>query len=325
VAFAQALLDVTPRPRKVDPAPRRAGEHPSLADLVGTAVRASGVQGVKVIRQLPQLASALAGLVKGGGAGFGRNLAFGPRTSFNGQIEAARSFATASLPLDRVKRVAAAHGATINEVVLTVIGGALRNYLDAHGGVPGKSLIAAVPVSLREAGNTEATTLATMTLASLATNVADPAARLVEVRAASAAAKAVMKQLRGVVPTDFPSLGLPWLLSAAAGAYGRLGVANRIPPIANLVVSNVPGPPMPFYLAGARLKTYWPVSIVEHGLGLNITLQSYAGSLDFGLIAARSALPDLHRVARGLLDAFAELEAAQPLASPTEARGPAPT
>ena len=105
---------------------------------------------------------------------------------------------------------------------------------------------------------------------------------------------------------------------------GRLGVANRIPPIANLVVSNVPGPPMPFYLAGARLKTYWPVSIIEHGLGLNITLQSYAGSLDFGLIAARSGLPDLHRVARGLLEAFAELEAAPPPVSRLEANGPAP-
>jgi WS/DGAT/MGAT family acyltransferase len=312
VAFAQALLDVTPKPRKVVAVPRREGEHPSLADLVGAAVRVTGVQGVKVIRQLPQLASALAKLVKGGGAGFGRNLALGPRTAFNGKIEAARAFATASLPLARVKQVATANDATINEVVLTVIGGALRRYLEAHGGVPAKSLIAAVPVSLREAGNTEATTLATMTLASLATDVEDPVQRLVEVRAASAAAKAVMKQLRGALPTDFPSLGLPWLLSAAASVYGRLGVANRIPPLANLVVSNVPGPPMYFYLAGARLKTYWPVSIVEHGLGLNITLQSYAGSLDFGLIAARSGLPDLHRVARGLLEAFDELERATP-------------
>jgi WS/DGAT/MGAT family acyltransferase len=312
VAFAQALLDITPKPRKVESVPRREGEHPSLADLVGTAVRTTGVQGVKILRQLPQLASAIAKLAAGGGAGFGRNLAFGPRTAFNGKIEAARSFATASLPLDRVKQVAAANDATINEVVLTVIGGALRRYLATHGGVPRKSLIAAVPVSLREAGNVEATTLATMTLASLATDVEDPVRRLAEVRAASAAAKAVMKQLRGVVPTDFPSLGLPWLLSAAASVYGRLGVANRIPPLANLVVSNVPGPPMYFYLAGARLRTYWPVSIVEHGIGLNITLQSYAGSLDFGLLAARSGLPDVHRLARGLLEAFEELQAARP-------------
>lgn len=315
VALAAALLDATPTPRAVTAPSRRAGEHPSLAHLVGAAVRASGTQGLQLIRHLPQLATALARLAGGGGRGFGRNLAFGPRTPFNGQIDAARSFATASLPLDRVRRVATAHGATVNEIVLTVIGGALRGYLSGHGGVPRKSLVAAVPVSLREAGNVEATTLATMTLASLATDVADPVARLAEVRAASAAAKAVIRQFRGALPTDFPSLGVPWLLSAGAAVYGRLGLAERIPPIANLVVSNVPGPPTPFYLAGARLKTYWPVSIVEHGLGLNVTLQSYAGSLDFGLIAARRGVPDLHRLARGLLDAFAELERAAPPAA----------
>jgi diacylglycerol O-acyltransferase / wax synthase len=312
VALAHALLDITARPRRIEKTPSRSGEHPSLADLVGLAVRSSGSEGVNLVRRLPQLARAVARLVAGGAAGFGRNLAFGPRTAFNGQIEPARVFATASLPLDRVKRVAVTHAATINEVVLTVIGGALRRYLAVHGGVPKKALIAAVPVSLREAGNTEATTLATMTLASLATEFADPAERLVEVRKASAAAKAVTQRLKGTLPTDFPSLGLPWLLTAAASLYGRLGVADRIPPIANLVVSNVPGPTVPLYLAGARLLTYWPVSIVEHGVGLNITLQSYAGSLDFGLVAARSAVPDLHRVARSLLESFDELEKAPP-------------
>jgi WS/DGAT/MGAT family acyltransferase len=311
VALAQALLDVTARPRAVERAPVRRGTQPSLADLIGTAVRTTGTTSVKLVRHLPGLAKALVKLV-GGDTGFGRNLAFGPRTRFNGQIDAARSFATASLPLERVKRVATAHQATINEVVLAVIGGALRRYLAARDGVPRKPLIAAVPVSLREAGNTAATTLATMTLASLATDVADPVARLDAVRASSAAAKAVMQRLRGAVPTDFPSLGLPWLLSAAAAVYGRLAIAERIPPIANLVVSNVPGPPMPLYLAGARLKTYWPASIVEHGVGLNITLQGYAGSLDFGLVAARSAVPDLHRLARALPVAFEELETARP-------------
>jgi hypothetical protein len=113
-----------------------------------------------------------------------------------------------------------------------------------------------------------------------------------------------------VIPTDFPSLGLPWLLSAAASLYGRSSLADRIPPLANLVVSNVPGPEFPLYLAGARLKTYWPVSIIEHGLGLNITLQSYAGSLDFGIIAARVGIPDARPIARGLELALAELSAA---------------
>jgi hypothetical protein len=149
-----------------------------------------------------------------------------------------------------------------------------------------------------------------MTLASLATQIADPLARLKEVQAAAGAAKALTQRMRDVIPTDFPSLGVPWLLSAAATLYGKSRLANRIPPLANLVVSNVPGPPMPLYLAGARLVTYWPISIVEHGLGLNITLQSYAGSLDFGLIAARSAIPDIRSLARDLQQAFDELESA---------------
>ena len=115
--------------------------------------------------------------------------------------------------------------------------------------------------------------------------------------------------MKGVIPTDFPSMGLPWLLSAAASIYGRTSLADRIPPIANLVISNVPGPEFPLYLAGARLRTYWPVSIVEHGLGLNITLQSYAGSLDFGIIAARVGIPDARPLARGLHQALTELAA----------------
>jgi diacylglycerol O-acyltransferase len=194
--------------------------------------------------------------------------------------------------------------------VLSLVGGALRDYFRTRGGVPAKSLVVAMPVSLREAGNTEATTLATMTLASLATNIADPLERLRAVQASTQAAKEVTRQLKGLIPTDFPSLGLPWLLSAAASLYGRTSLANRIPPIANLVVSNVPGPDVPLYLAGARLKTYWPVSIVEHGLGLNITLQSYAGSLEFGIIAARVGVPDARPLARGLEHAFAELQSA---------------
>ncbi len=178
-----------------------------------------------------------------------------------------------------------------------------------------------MPVSLREAGNTEATTLATMTLASLATHLADPLERLQAIQASTRAAKEVTRQLKGVIPTDFPSLGLPWLLSAAAGLYGRSSLADRLPPIANLVVSNVPGPEAPLYLAGARLKTYWPVSIVEHGLGLNITLQSYAGSLDFGILAARVGIADARPLARGLHDALAELQrAAQTGSSARSAR-----
>jgi WS/DGAT/MGAT family acyltransferase len=307
VALAHALLDLTPAPRMVEPARRRGRDAPGLVTLVGTALRTSGAQTVNLVRSLPALARVAARLATGS-TGFSRNLAFGPRTAFNRVIDGSRSFATASLPIHEIKALAAAHGATLNDVVLALVSGALRRYLRTRGGIPAKSLVVAMPVSLREAGNTEATTLATMTLASLATHLADPLERLRAIQASTRAAKEVTRQLKGVIPTDFPSLGLPWLLSAAAGLYGRSSLADRLPPIANLVVSNVPGPEAPLYLAGARLKTYWPVSIVEHGLGLNITLQSYAGSLDFGILAARVGIADARPLARGLHDALAELQ-----------------
>jgi hypothetical protein len=119
------------------------------------------------------------------------------------------------------------------------------------------------------------------------------------------------------MPTDFPSLGLPWLLTAAAQLYGRSRLADRMPPIANLVVSNVPGPAVPLYLAGARLETWWPLSIVEHGLGLNITVQSYADALYIGLVAAASAISDLEPLARAINASVRELA---PRAAPNTRR-----
>ena len=144
---------------------------------------------------------------------------------------------------------------------------------------PALPLVAAVPVSLRAAGNTEATTLATMSRMSLATDVEAPLERLQAIHAGSGRAKALTRGLRSVIPTDFPSFGMPWLFGAAATLVGRARLADRVPPLANLVVSNFPGSSAPLYLAGARLVTWWPLSIVEHGLGLNVTVQSYAGSL----------------------------------------------
>jgi hypothetical protein len=166
-----------------------------------------------------------------------------------------------------------------------------------------------MPVSLREAGNVEYTTQATMVLASLATHIADPLKRLAAIGESAAAAKAVTSHARSVIPTDLPPIGLPWLLGAAARIYGSAQRLEAFPPLANVVVSNIPGPQAPLYLAGARMLTYWPVSIVGHGLGLNVTLQGYCGSLDFGLVAARDAVPNLRVIAAGIAAAHEELKA----------------
>jgi WS/DGAT/MGAT family acyltransferase len=315
VAFAHALLDTTPVPRSVpagEPSPK--GEQPGFGRLLGSAVRTSAVQALRAIRQLPELARVLAALVARPDApaapGVRRaSFRFAPRTPLNGTIGRARAIATLSVPLAGVARVAEHHQVTVNDVVLAMVSGALRRHLGASGGLPAEPLVAAVPVSLREAGNVEATTLATMSRMSLATEVEDAHARLRAIHAGSARSKSLTRELRSVIPTDFPSLGMPWLFGAAAALYGRARLADRIPPLANLVVSNFRGAGAPLYLAGARLLTWWPLSIVEHGLGLNVTVQSYAGSLDFGVVAAREALRDPAAFAGAMREAFAELQA----------------
>jgi hypothetical protein len=121
--------------------------------------------------------------------------------------------------------------------------------------------------------------------------------------------KSTMGSLKSVLPTDFPSLGIPWLIEAATALYGRARVADRIPQVANLVISNVPGPPVPLYMAGARMLSNYPTSIVVHGMALNITVQSYDQSLDFGLIADSAAMPDVHDLAEAIRTAFDDMRA----------------
>jgi len=143
----------------------------------------------------------------------------------------------------------------------------------------------------------------------LNTHIEDPVKRLRAIRDASGAVKAAAKRARGVTPTDFPSIGTPWLLHTLAKMYGRSGLADAMPPIANLVISNVPGPQMPLYAAGARMTAYWPLSIPEHGLGLNITVMSYAGAMGFGFTTAKRAVPDARELSAALLAALDELVA----------------
>jgi len=194
-------------------------------------------------------------------------------------------------------------------MVLMVCGSALRRYFAKRRQLPRKSLIAAVPISLREKGDTNADNQASMTLVSLGTHIADTRKRLAHVKAATAAMKSTMGDLKSILPTDFPSLGVPWLLEAATTLYGKAKVADRIPQIANVVISNVPGPPMPLYMAGARMLTNYPTSIVVHGIALNITVQSYDQSLDFGLMADAAAMPDVRELAEAIRIAFDDLRA----------------
>ncbi len=313
VLLGLALCDLSAKP---PPLPRKAlppAEHPGWTALAAAALRHDAGQYVKLVRHLPDVVRALGSLFGPAPAGargrLAQNFSFGPKTPFNVPIEGERGFASVTLPLATLKALAAAHEAKLNDVVMALCSGALRRYLAAHGGVPRKPLIASMPISLRAAGNTDYTTQATLSLVSLHTHLADPVRRLRAIRDGALAVKTLARRTQGVIPTDFPTVGEPWLLQALAALYGRSGVARVVPPIANVVISNVPGPPVPLYAAGARMATYWPMSIVEHGLGLNITVMSYAGTMGFGFTVARCAVPAAGELAQALHEELAALQA----------------
>jgi WS/DGAT/MGAT family acyltransferase len=348
VLLARLLFDDEARPRRALSAPppppaAPAEPEPALALRVAAALKHDAVQYLRLLQRLPTVLPAVlsvlwpavlrsaAGRVaeprpgrRASTGALAQNFSFGPRTPINGPITGERGFAGVTLPLAPLKRLAELHDAKLNDIVLALCGGALRRYLARHGGIPRKPLIAIMPVSLREAGNTELSTQATLTLVNLNTHRADPLQRLRAIRDAAAAVKTLAQRARGLIPMDFPSIGLPWLLQAGAQLYGRWGLAGGLPPLANVVVSNVPGPQAPLYVAGARMVSYWPLSIVEHGVGLNITVMSYAGTMGFGFTTARSAVPEPRELAVALQDALDELLARSPkgVAAARPAAGP---
>jgi len=341
VALAQVIFDLGPEPRALSlPPPKARRGQLGTAGMLRAALAGQWQQTLKLAKALPGAAGAI-GLMAGDAAGTGLKsllarvtgkaiegrigtLGLAPRTRLNVSLSAERSYATVSLPLAELNRTRRRHGASLNDAVLFIVGGALRKLFTKHGPLPRKAMVAAVPVSTRASGDTTSNTQATMSLMSLGTQLKDPAARLAHVLASSAAMKAQLGSVKSLMPTDFPSLGVPWLMQAGALLYGRAQVAEKLPVLANLTISNVPGPTVPLYLAGARMLNNFPTSIAVHGLALNITVQTYDQQLDMGLMACGQALPETAELAAYIEAAFHEFQALA-VAEPVPEAAPAPT
>ena len=335
VALAQAILDLGPVPRAIEPRPPREKKGQlGLAEMLRGALANQLHQVSNLVKAIPSAAavSQLAAQAAGGAvsgtvdsvvarargqvrkkAASVSNLGLAPRTRLNASVSDGRAFAGVSLPLADLNAVRRRHGASLNDAVMMVCSGALRRHFAKHGPLPRKSLVAAVPISLRAKGDTSSNNQASMSLISLGTHLADPARRLAHVMAASAAMKSSIGSVKSVLPTDFPSLGVPWLMEGLTALYGRANVAEKIPPVANVVISNVPGPTVPLYMAGAKMLTNYPTSIVVHGVALNITVQTYNTSLDVGIIACSRAMPEVAEFAAQLETAFEEFKGLAPL------------
>lgn len=234
-----------------------------------------------------------------------------PRTPWNRPITPHRRFAFTTIPLEEARNVRRAHGCTFNDVVMALCSGALRRYLIEHDALPNEPLIAMVPVSVRTGNETEMyQNRVSGVLANLATNEPDAVKRLRAVSRSMTSAKKDLAAIPAEALQDFTQFAPPAVAARAMRMYSRLRIADRMNPPFNLIISNVPGPSAPLYSAGARLEHFYPVSAVADGQGLNMTVQSYNGNLDFGFVACRDLVPDLWTLTDHLQEASEELVAA---------------
>jgi WS/DGAT/MGAT family acyltransferase len=242
-----------------------------------------------------------------------------PRTPWNATVTPHRRFAFTTIPLEEAKIIRRATGATFNDVVMALCGLILRKYLLTKDALPDKPLIALVPVSTRaDAENTKYQNRVTGLLAELGTDESDPLALLRRVQLSMSRAKTTLQAIPAESLQDFTQFAPPLVAARAMRMYSRLRIADRLNPPFNLIISNVPGPQQPLYSAGARMEHFYPVSAIADGQGLNITVQSYCGNLDFGFVSCRELVPDIWQMVELLNAAFDELKAAALNASGAE-------
>lgn len=279
------------------PQPEQPGGVQSLLEIPRSAISAVGelaglapVAGKAAVKALLDQSSYLPSLA--------------PKTILNSQITGARRYAAQSWPLSRIKRVAAATGTTINDVVLAMCASALRTYLDSLGALPDAPLVAMTPVSLRREREDIGGNAVGAILCNLATDLDDPAKRLSAIHDSMEQGK---QSLRAMSPTQVMLASAATLMPMALSMVA--GVRRIAAPAYNLVISNVPGPKDALYWNGAQLEGVYPLSIPMDGQALNITVTSYNGNLDFGLTGCRRTVPHLQRLLDYLESGITDLEA----------------
>ncbi len=316
IAALHDLAADSPRPAGPD-SPWRPGPLPSTADLLartainaalhrlraGTVLASSAPKAVRALAALPgKLVGGVVSRVAGGNVP-----SFAPKTRFNQTVSPHRVFEARFHDLADFKRIkASVPGSTVNDVALAYVGGALREYLNGHGELPDESLVAACPISLREAGDQSSSgNVLFGRLQTLGTDIADPLERLAAIAASTAGSRSESDQsartqlvdLIGTVPTS--------LLGMAAKAASVLPFSG--PTVANTTVTNVPGPPEPIFFSGARLVRAAGLGPLIGGLNLIHVVASYNGTLSISATADRDALPDPTTYAECMEKAFQQL------------------
>jgi diacylglycerol O-acyltransferase len=325
-----ALLDLTPEGRTPPEPTDRPGRMPSRAEMLLRGAAGAMKYPIRFARSapaaLPNVAEVRSLAIMPGVSTLGqivqrtREVALGrprhktlsglpaPKTPFSGRVSGHRKIAFGQLSLTDVKAAKNRHGTTVNDVVVALCAGAVRRWLIEHDALPDGPLVAQIPISVR----TEAQTgtygnRIMLQTAPLFTHIKEPIERLRLTHEALGDMKKRHSALPAELLQDANHFIPPAVFALAARSTFALATSAAGRPPWNLVISNVPGPQLPLYLAGARLVANYPISVITDGMGLNITVMSYCGHLDFGLIADRDQMPDVHRLMQWLREELALL------------------
>jgi diacylglycerol O-acyltransferase len=230
-----------------------------------------------------------------------------PRTVFNARISGRRNVALAKLDLEDIKTVKNHFGVKVNDVVMALVSGVLRQYLAERNALPDTSLVATVPVSVHGKSDRPGRNQVSGMFSSLQTHIADPVERLEAIAEANSVAKQHSSAIGATLLQDWTQFAAPAVFGIAMRVYARTRLTEM--PVHNLVVSNVPGPQIPLYMLGCEVKAMYPLGPIFHGSGLNITVMSLNRNLDVGLISCPQLLPDLWAMADEFAIGMQELRA----------------
>ncbi len=323
------LVDLSPETEVREPV-RYLNPEPTVSpeDLTRRALKSFLLSPTRVARTawafskaLPILGPAFAQSKPGRGTVESLRELAAPRTPFNATIGPHRRWSYVSVTLDDVKEVKNEAGTTVNDVVLAICSGVLRKWLIHHHALPDRDLLAMVPLSVRSKSEAHAIgNHVSFAVADLATTVEDPVERLDRIHHAMNDAKASHETLPANILTDISQIAPPAVSALASRLIASTHLADRLTLPFNVVISNVPGPPVPLYLAGAEILGNYPVSAIVDGVGLNITVTTTNGMLDFGFVSDRDLIPDLWMMADTVLESLNELKLALGLDEAKRAR-----
>jgi diacylglycerol O-acyltransferase len=288
------------------------GREPRKRELFGRALVSTMTRPLNAVRLVTPSAQLITKTVGRARAGTAMAAPFSaPRTSFNGTITGHRAIALANMDIEDIRQIKNATGTTVNDVVLAVAGGALRSYLLDRDELPANSLLATVPVSVRASSkrSTGANKVSAL-FAKLGTDTEDPLERLRDMAERNKNAKEHHQAISADSLQDWAEFAAPRTFGLAVRAYAGLKLPEKHPVVHNLVISNVPGPPVPLYFMGAEILALFPLGPVFHGAGLNITVMSNNGQMHVGIIACKESMPDVDDLVQRFPGELALLKAA---------------